>query len=135
NRDAEGDGRRRVARAGEVGRLREQVEQRHAEHRSGAETEDQMEAVLPEQRKRPAEHRRAERRSTENERHAYTAKTRMVLNLITASIGDVPRELQDPLNLGALLERHGVPPTARRLEVLAELSLERVDATAQALWS
>ena len=45
------------------------------------------------------------------------------------------RELQDPLNLGPLLERHGVRPTPRRIEVLAELSLERDDATAQELWS
>jgi Fur family transcriptional regulator, ferric uptake regulator len=59
----------------------------------------------------------------------------MVLNLTVARIGDVARELQDPLNLGALLERHGVRPTARRIEVLAELSLERDDATAQELWS
>jgi len=59
----------------------------------------------------------------------------MVLNLTMARIGTVARELQDPLNLGPLLERHGVRPTPRRIEVLAELSLERDDATAQELWS
>lgn len=59
----------------------------------------------------------------------------MVLKLMTATVGEVTPGLQDPLNLGALLERHGVRPTARRIEVLAELSLERDDATAQELWS
>jgi Fur family transcriptional regulator, ferric uptake regulator len=47
----------------------------------------------------------------------------------------MPRALQpaDP-DLAGLLSRKGVRPTRRRLEVLAELSRERDDVTAQALW-
>ena len=37
--------------------------------------------------------------------------------------------------LGALLERHGVRSTPRRLEVLEELAREGNDVTAQQLWS
>lgn len=40
-----------------------------------------------------------------------------------------------PQDLSELLERHGVRPTARRLEVLEELAREQDDATAQVLWS
>ncbi len=38
-------------------------------------------------------------------------------------------------DLSALLDRHGVRATPRRLEVLEELAGERDDVTAQALWS
>jgi Fur family transcriptional regulator, ferric uptake regulator len=38
-------------------------------------------------------------------------------------------------DLTQLLERHGIRPTPRRLEVLTELARERDDATAQELWS
>jgi Fur family transcriptional regulator, ferric uptake regulator len=41
----------------------------------------------------------------------------------------------DVQDLSSLLERHGVRATPRRVEVLAELSRERDDATAQELWS
>jgi Fur family transcriptional regulator, ferric uptake regulator len=37
-------------------------------------------------------------------------------------------------DLSELLERNGVRPTQRRLEVLEELARERDDATAQVLW-
>ena len=40
----------------------------------------------------------------------------------------------DRQQLGELLERKGVRPTARRLEVLEELARERDDVTAQQLW-
>ena len=40
-----------------------------------------------------------------------------------------------PQDLAALLDRHGVRRTPRRLEVLEELARERDDVTAQALWS
>lgn len=38
-------------------------------------------------------------------------------------------------DLSELLDRHGVRPTPRRLEVLEELAREQDDATAQELWS
>ena len=40
-----------------------------------------------------------------------------------------------PQDLSGLLERRGVRPTPRRLEVLEELARERDDVTAQELWS
>jgi Fur family transcriptional regulator, ferric uptake regulator len=41
----------------------------------------------------------------------------------------------EPQDLGGLLERKGVRPTPRRLEVLTELAREHDDVTAQELWS
>ncbi len=41
----------------------------------------------------------------------------------------------EPQDLSGLLERKGVRPTPRRLEVLTELAREHDDATAQELWS
>ena len=41
----------------------------------------------------------------------------------------------EPQDFSALLARHGVRATPRRVEVLAELARERDDATAQELWS
>ena len=43
--------------------------------------------------------------------------------------------MAQPQDLTELLERKGVRPTPRRLEVLAELARERDDATAQQLWT
>jgi Fur family transcriptional regulator, ferric uptake regulator len=56
----------------------------------------------------------------------------MVLTRILATIRNVDAASQD---LAELLQRKGVRPTARRLEVLAELARERDDATAQQLWA
>jgi Fur family ferric uptake transcriptional regulator len=42
---------------------------------------------------------------------------------------------ESPQSLSGLLERSGVRPTPRRLEVLQELADERDDVTAQQLWS
>ena len=41
----------------------------------------------------------------------------------------------EPQDLTGLLERKGVRPTPRRLEVLSELAREHGDVTAQVLWS
>ncbi len=51
---------------------------------------------------------------------------------MSATIRDMSSAVHD---LSALLDRHGVRATPRRLEVLDELARERDDVTAQKLWS
>src|SRR5262245_38468917 len=67
--DEEGHRRRRVVLPGQLERLRKKVEERDAEHGSGAEAEDQVELVLVPKGEKAPEQRRTDCCEAEYESH------------------------------------------------------------------